>query len=108
MKRTMIEVPMRTNNVDEVLRIMAMILEPSGYQRKMVDGESVWAKGDGVLMKMQCFGASFTGRSVLLQGWLKDAVTGESALEGFVAALPKKKMKGLLSQIQSTIMARNL
>lgn len=108
MKRTTIEVPMKTNNVDEVLRIMEMILGPSGYKQKIVDGETVWAKGDGVMMKMQCFGASFTGTSVLLQGWLKDAVTGESALEGFVGALPKKKMKGLLSQIQSTIMMRNL
>lgn len=108
MSRTTIEVPMKTNNVDEVLRIVATTVEPSGYKQKIVDGETVWSKGDGVIMQMQCFGVTFSDRAVLIQGWMKDSVIGESALEGFFAKLPKRKMKKLLDHIQSVIIAKNL
>ena len=99
MGRTTIEIPMKKNNVDEILRIIAMKMGSAGYQQKIVDGETVWAKGDGVMMKMQCVGAVFTGNSVMIQGWMKDAITGESNLEGFVAMLPKKKLKRLIDEI---------
>ncbi|MDE7424356.1 MAG: hypothetical protein K2N51_11840 [Lachnospiraceae bacterium] len=108
MSRTTIEVPMKTNNVDAVLDIIVTTLKPSGYEQKIVDGETIWTKGDGVMMKMQCVGITFTENSVLIQGWMKDAITGESSLEGFVAALPKKKLKGLINKIQTTIVSRNL
>lgn len=108
MSRTTIEVPMKTNNVDGVLQIIAMKMESVGYKQKIVDGETVWSKGDGVMMKMQCVGAVFTGKSVVIQGWMKDAVTGESNLEGFVAMLPKKKMKKLIDEIVNTIILNNL
>lgn len=108
MSRTTIEIPMKTNNVDEVLQIIAMKMESVGYQQKIVDGETVWSKGDGVMMKMQCVGAIFTGKSVVIQGWMKDAITGESNLEGFVAMLPKKKLKKLIDEIVNTIITRNL
>lgn len=108
MSRTTIEIPMKTNNVDEVLHIVAMKMESAGYQQKIVDGETVWSKGDGVMMKMQCVGAVFTGKSVVIQGWMKDAITGESDLEGFVAMLPKKKLKKLIDEICNTITSKNL
>lgn len=108
MGRTTIEIPMKTNNVDEVLQIVATKMESAGYQPKIVDGETVWSKGDGVVMKMQCVGAVFTGKSVVIQGWMKDAITGESDLEGFVAMLPKKKLKKLIDGIYDTIISKNL
>lgn len=108
MSRTTIEVPMKTNNIDEVLHILETKLESVGYKQKIVDGETVWARGDGVIMKMQCVGAVFTGKSVLIQGWLKDALTGESNLEGFVGRLPKKKLKGLMDEIGTTITLKGL
>jgi len=106
--RTIVEVPMKTNNVDEILHIISMKMEPAGYTKKIVDGEDVWTKGDGVMLKMQCVGAVFTGKSVLIQGWMKDAITGESNLEGFVAMLPKRKLKNLIDEIRTTIISRNL
>ena len=108
MSRTTVEVSLKTNNIDEVLRIIASKMEPAGYKQKIVDGETVWAKGDGVMIKMHCVGAVFTGKSVLIQGWMKDAITGESNLEGFVAMIPKKKMKGLIDEICTAIKIQNI
>lgn len=108
MSRTTIEIPMNTDNVDEVLHIVAMKMESAGYQQKNIDGETVWSKGDGVMMKMQCVGVVFTGKSAIIQGWMKDAVTGESDLEGFVAMLPKKKLKKLIDEIYNIIISKKL
>lgn len=105
MSRTIMEVPIKESSVDDVLHIIASILEPSGYKQKLLDGETIWAKGDGVMISMQCFGAVFTDHSVLLQGWMKDALLGESALEGWYGALVKKNMKKLLENIRLAIIA---
>lgn len=107
LKRTMIEVPMRTGNVDQVLRIMEMILQHEGYERKLVGGEIIWIKGDSAMRKTKCFSAAFTETSVLIQGWLRDAA-GETSLEGFINVFIKKKMKELLFHIQDSIIAAKL
>ena len=108
MSRTTIEVPLKTRNIDDVLRIITAKLQNAGYNQKIVDGENIWIKGDGVLIKMHCFSYAFNERSVFLQGWMKDAITGESNLEGFVAMMPKKKFKKMMDEISSTIISRNL
>lgn len=108
MSRTIVEVSMKTSNIDEVLHIIKSKLEPKGYKQKIVDGEDVWTKGDGVITIMQCVGVVFTGKSVLIQGWMKDAITGESNLEGFVGMLPKKKLKSLINEIRTEVMSENL
>lgn len=108
MSRTSVEVSLKTNSIDEILHIITSKLEPAGYKQKIVDGETVWVKGDGVIIKMHCIGAVFTGKSVLIQGWMKDALTGESNLDGFVSMLPKKKMKNLINEICTAIRLQNL
>lgn len=108
MSRTTIEVSMKTSSIDEVLHIFATKLEPAGFNQKIVDGETVWAKGDGVMIAMQCVKVVFTEKSVLIQGWMKDAVIGESKLEGFIGMLPKKKLKGLMDEIGQAIISKNL
>lgn len=108
MSRTTIEVSMKTNKVDEVLHIIAAKLEPAGFKQKIVDGETVWAKGDGVMIAMQCVGVVFTEKSVLIQGWMRDAVLGESSLDGFVAIIPKKKLKGRIDEMREEVISRNL
>lgn len=107
MSRTTVEVSLKTNNIDGVLHIIASKLEHAGYKQKIVDGETVWVKGDGVIVSMQCVGAVFTGKSVLIQGWMKDAITGEANLEGFVGMMPKKKLKGLIDEICTAIKYQN-
>ncbi len=109
MSRTTIEVEMKTKQVDDVLQVIASKVEPLGFKKKILDGETVWSKGDGVILQMQCFGAVFTDHSVLLQGWMKDALMGEKDLEGgFMARLPKKQMKRVLDDISSTIQMQKL
>ncbi len=108
MSRTITEVPLKTNNVDQVLNIISAKMKASGYQEKIVDDETVWAKGDGVMIKMQCLSAVFTGKSVIIQGWMKDVVTGESNLEGLAAILPKKKLKKIINEICIAITSKNL
>ena len=76
-----------------VLSIIDKIARSYGFDPKTIDGETVWGKGDGVVVKMQFISAAFTDYSVLLSGWTRDIVTGESDLEGFAAIIPKRKMK---------------
>lgn len=66
MSRTITEVPLKTNNVDQVLNIISAKMKASGYQEKIVDDETVWAKGDGVMIKMQCLSAVFTGTTLII------------------------------------------
>lgn len=108
MSRTTIEIPMKTNNIDAVLHIVSTKMESAGYQQKIIDGETVWSKGDGVIGIMQCVGVVFAEKSLIIQGWMKDAVMGESDLEGFLAILPKKKLKKLIDAICNTIISDNL
>ena len=102
MSRTILEIPLKTNNIDAVLSIISRITYASGFVPQLLDGESVWCKGDGIMIKLQCFSAVFTGHSV------RDAITGESDLEGFVSSIPKKKMKVILEEIQTEIQRKEL
>ena len=103
MKRTTVELPIRPDQIDAVLQTVAAKLTPLGFQEKLLDGEQVWSKGDGVVVVIQCLSVGFTGTSVILQAWIRDALTGESNLEGFVAALPKRKMKRVLDELCAQI-----
>lgn len=103
MNRTTIEVYMGTNDFDEVMRIVASKLEPEGFRKVLLDGEVAWVKGDGVIIKLQCIAVVFTGKSVLIQAWVRDALLGESDLEGYVAYFAKKRMKELIKKISTAI-----
>lgn len=109
MSRTTIEVSMKTNCVDEVLSIMGNVLEPHGYRQTKVNGQTAWVKGHtGIMTSEQYIGATFTGNSVLIQGWLKDMIMGEVALEGLMGLVIKKKMKGFMDEIRSSILFRGI
>ena len=90
-------------NVQEVIKTFSQIVESYGYKEKMIKDEPCWSKGDGVIAKQQNFGIVIGQREILLQGWMNDAVTRESDLEGMVAVIPKKKMKELLNVLQMKI-----
>lgn len=108
MSRTTIEIPMRSNNVDGVLRLAARRAESCGYKRKIVDSEEIWVKGDGGFLAMQCIAVIFTENSLLLQGWLRDPVMGEYNLSGIYGWIFKKKVKNLMAEIETAIINRNL
>ncbi len=65
---------MKTNKVDDILAIITNILKLKGYKEKMVDGQSIWSKGNGVIKKIQCFDVTFNERTVIIQAWLKDVI----------------------------------
>jgi len=108
MSRTIVEIPVKTQKVDEILENINSILAREEYELKMVDNEKVWAKGDGVIVLLQCFNVIFGEHSVIIQAWVKDALMGESNCEGFLAKMPKKKMKKLIEEIQMCIALKNL
>jgi len=101
--RTTIEIPLRRRSVDEAISIIDRILNSYGFQKKILEGEEVWLKGDGVIVVLQCFAVCFKENSLLLQGWIKDAITGEAELKGFRGALPKKKMRTIMDSIENEI-----
>ena len=103
MARTSKIIYIQNMDVNMVLDVVNQILTGNGYMEKMVGNEHVWAKGDGVIIKMQCFGVTFREDGVILQGWLKDAITGESDLTCFVASQMKKKMLQIMKEIEMVL-----
>lgn len=101
--RTTIEIPLNQKSIDDVIRIIDKVMIANQFQKKLLEGEEVWLKGDGVIVLLQCFGVCFKENSILLQGWVKDAIMGESELKGFVASLPKKKMRKIMDEIAGKI-----
>ena len=105
MQRTTIRVPAEPGfDTRMVIGTFSQIVESYGYQKKNIQGEPCWSKGDGVIVKQQNFGIAIGEREIVLQGWMNDAVTGESDLEGMVAVVPKKKMKNILEEVEIKIM----
>lgn len=102
MARTTIEVKLKYD-IDYTLDILKNIFSKYKYENKIVKGEDVWTKGDGVLMVMECFSYVFGEGSLILQGWTRDALLGESALEGFMGMAVKKKMKNIMREIEQSI-----
>lgn len=97
--RTTVEIPLNGKSVDAVLQIIERKMSANNFQKKLLAGEEVWLKGDGVITLLQCFAVCFKENSILLQGWVKDAMTGEAELKGFVGSIPKKKMRNIIDEI---------
>ena len=74
MSRTSVTIPLGRKSVDDVLNIFTQAMTANKYANKIINGEDVWSKGDGVLAFRQCFALSFSDQSVLLQGWVTDAM----------------------------------
>lgn len=109
MSRTTIEIPMKTNDVEGVLGVISGALSKLEMKEKVIDGETAWAKGDGVFTIMMCVSATFTSDGVILQGWARDVLFGESALDnGFLGGLPKKQLKKHIEAIRDTIIVKGL
>lgn len=102
MARTIVEITLK-HDIDHTLNVIKEILLKNKYENKIVKGEDVWVKGDGVLLLMQCFGYTFTENSIVLQGWTRDAILGESNLDGFMGMAIKKGMKKIIKEIEHSI-----
>lgn len=104
MSRTISEVALNNKSVEEVIEIIEKVLIENKYSNKIVKGENIWIKGDGVISIMLCFAYNFTESYVIIQGWANDMILGESELKGFFGGLPKKKAKSMMEQIERKIL----
>lgn len=101
--RTILEVPMQTNHVDEVLELCNTVLPSSMNKQKKFGGEMVWVYGSVNHKPHLCIGAVFSKDSVLLQGWRVNRL-GEYALVEF----SNRAQRELLDKMSAMIRARNL
>ena len=103
MPRTIKEIPMNEHTEEEVYRFVDQVMQANGFMPKLLPEGKIWGKGDGTWIKQQNFAIHFLGDKFVMEAWLKDDLTGESDLTGFVAKLPKKKMQELLDNIEREI-----
>jgi hypothetical protein len=94
--------------VDDVLDIISSIMESKNFLRIPNDNVIRWTKCDGVFLPQKCLDVAFSDEYVQIQGWIKDIIPGEYALEGFVGCFQKKEVRKCMDQIQETILSQNL
>lgn len=106
MARTIINLPLR-NSVDESYNIAVNILQANGFKEVSYNGETVWKKGTGLLTAMQYIKIEFTDTTLAVSGWVQAGVGGvggnEMALNGIVAAVPKKSVMKVIEQIKASL-----
>lgn len=105
MSRTTVEIPINTDYIDDVLYVIDDILKKNKYSEKLLDGEVVWLKGDGVKQALQCFTVAFTGHSVQIQGWITGMWSQETKIDGggIWGYFPRKTMLPIMEKLYSTI-----
>ena len=106
MARTIINLPLR-NSVDESYNTAVNILQANGFKEVSYNGETVWKKGTGLLTAMQYIKIEFTDTTLVVSGWVQAGVGSiggnEMALNGIVAAVPKKSVRKVIEQIKASL-----
>ena len=78
------------------------LMTSKGYKYEIVDGESVFRKGDGVWVVARYLKISYAPDAVRVQAWLNN--TGmEMGLEGFYGSAVKKKLRKLVDQVEAIL-----
>lgn len=106
MARTIINLPLR-NSVDESYNTTVNILQANSFKEVSYNGETVWKKGTGLLTAMQYIKIEFTDTTLVVSGWVQAGVGSvggnEMALNGIVAAVPKKSVMKVIEQIKASL-----
>lgn len=106
MARTTIKIQL-TMPFDEAERIIKSILTQEGYKEKSQNNEIIWKKGTGLITAMQYIKTEYSSNYVNVSGWVQTGVGNvggkEMALDGIVAAMPKKSVMKVISRIQNSI-----
>lgn len=106
MARTIINLPLR-NSVDESYNTAVNILQANDFKEVSYNGETVWKKGTGLLTAMQYIKIEFTDTTLAVSGWVQAGVGSvggnEMALNGIVAAVPKKSVMKVIEQIKASL-----
>ena len=106
MARTIIRVPF-TAGVDNTYNMVVSILQSNGYKEISYNGETVWKKGVCLLTAMQYIKIEFEENSLIVSGWVQAGLGSkggsEMALNGVVAAVPKKSVMKVIEEIKRSV-----
>lgn len=107
MARTTINVPFRCNFSEAEKTINSILLNNGFHQTTLNSGENVWKKGTGLMTAMQFVKVEFSSGEAVLSAWVQAGIGSlggsEMDLTGIVAAIPKKSLMKVLSQIKSAL-----
>ena len=106
--RTSVTIAMNTNQINDVIQLVAGKLEYAGYRQKILDGETVWIKGDGAAEILQCIQLMFTEKSAVIQAWTTGVLAKEADLEGNWSKPIRQQMKNIIGELCREIRLRNL
>ena len=102
MSRTVINLICNKPEKSEI--VIKKILKQYNYELKEKNGEEYYQCGVGILTAPKFIKYSFDGNNLRLEGWVRAfAFGGESDLNGFLAAVPKKSCKKTLEDIQNNM-----
>ncbi len=74
-------------------------LESKKYRYKVVDGETLFQKGDGVWVAPSFVKITYAGGFVRVEAWI-NAMGAEMDLEGFVGSASKKPLKKIVGEVE--------
>ncbi len=70
-----------------------------GFSMVQYKGEYVWRKGTGLVTAPQFIKLGYINGVVRIEAWLKGPFGGEMGLTGFVGAIPKSMLKGVVDNL---------
>lgn len=120
--RTIVKVPLKTNNYEAIISTIAEVLEPLRYTRLELRDITIWIK------KEKYFAVSFRDNTAHLQGWLEshpcaasdgptftpqlysltNTLQEEISLHSLRSPFVKKKQLKLLSTLKTAILEKKL
>jgi hypothetical protein len=89
-----------SKNADEVERTVSEFCAREGFHKQVRDHEEVWVKGSGMLVARQFVKAAPVDGHVHIEAWIKPLFTGESGIEGTFGAVPKRKLKERVLELE--------
>lgn len=102
--RTTVRIPMQTNQINTVRKIIEKVLEPEGYEQREKGSGIIWVKEDASGMFSQRFQMTFGEKCLVVQGWTEDIYLGESNLDDArTGQEPQKGMYLLIRKIYAVI-----
>lgn len=101
MSRSRFEVQIK--EVSSALQTVESILSQKKFEKKTINAEPVYVKGDGLIAPMQCVSISLGDGILIIEGWIRSAGFGESELKGFVSMVPKKSLKSVIETIINAV-----
>jgi hypothetical protein len=92
----------------EVEVAVTSYLHREGFTQERYKGEEVWEKGIGLMLGPQFVKVTPEDGNVHLEAWIKGVLlpglyVGEMGTEGLMGAIPKRKLKERVAELESLI-----